>query len=81
MIDILFQEQDGFGRVIAGKTIDDRSGRLADRSSRTVEPLEHDQARCGLRRDRPQDETHPDELHSMDDGSHRNLLLAILGSY
>jgi hypothetical protein len=50
MIDILFQEQDGFGRVVSGKAIDDRTGRLADRSGNPVEALKHDQPCGGFRR-------------------------------
>jgi hypothetical protein len=74
MIDILFQEQDRFGRVISSKTIDDRTGRLTSRSSDPVESLKHDQACGGLCRHVPQDETYPDELHSVENGAHSSLL-------
>jgi len=74
MIDILFQEQDRFGRVISSKTIDDRTGRLTDRSSDAVESLKNDQAWGGLCRHGTQNKPYPGELHSMEDGAHSSLL-------
>ncbi len=77
MIHSLFQEQDRLRRVFLSKTIDNRTGRLADRSGDTVEALKHDQACRGLCRRCAQDETYPGQLHSLEKGVHSSLLSSL----
>ena len=74
MIDILLQKQDGFGGVVSSKTIDDRTGRLADRSGNPVEALKHNETRRGLCGRDAQDEKQRDELHSVENRAHGSLL-------
>jgi hypothetical protein len=74
VIDILFQKQDGFGGVVSSKTIDDRTGRLADRSGNPVETLKHNETCGGLCGHDAQDEKQRDELHSVENRAHGSLL-------